>query len=71
MMSSPLDPAVVAALASAAGIPLADNAAAARVAAGAQAAIAAVRAKLGEPLFENEPSDYLSTLERLAADPAP
>jgi hypothetical protein len=65
-MSTPLSSASVSALAEAAGIPLADDAMAERIAAGASAAIAAVRAQLGESLCEYEPGDYLAALERLS-----
>ena len=69
-MSKPLpDPVSVASFAAAAGLPLADAAAAERIAAGAQAAIAAVRSKVSWPLIDLEPGDYLATLERLA-DPS-
>ena len=56
----------VAALARLSGVPLADSDAAARVASGANAAIAAVRRVVGDSLFDYEPSDYLATLEQLA-----
>jgi Pyruvate/2-oxoacid:ferredoxin oxidoreductase gamma subunit len=66
-MSEPtLNAAAIAALAAAAELPLDDEAMAARIAAGASAAIAAVRAQHGQLLFEFEPADYLATLERLA-----
>lgn len=61
-----LDPATVAALSAATGIPLADAQAAERIAAGAEAAIRAVRNSLSQPLFDYEPADFLPTLERLA-----
>ena len=53
------------------GLPLADEAVAARVAAGAGAAVAAVREALAhlddaDALFEREPSEYLALLEALA-----
>lgn len=62
------------------GVPLDDEAAAARVAAGAGAAVAAVRAALDEvlaadgaavdaALFGREPSEYLALLEALADPP--
>jgi hypothetical protein len=69
-MSGPLDPATVRDLARLAGLPLEDEACAARIAAGASAAIAAVGASVRETLFDLEPNDYLATLERLA-DGAP
>ena len=66
MTSGTLDPNAVVAFAAAAGIPLADPEAAARLAAGAQAAIEAVRSAGNATLFDHEPSDFLPTLERLA-----
>ena len=66
MSAEPLDPAAVAALARAAGIPVADAAMAERIAAGASAAIAAVRGQVAATLFDHEPADYLPLLERLA-----
>ena len=53
------------------GLPLADEAVASRVAAGAGAAVAAVREALAhlddaDALFEREPSEYLALLEALA-----
>lgn len=67
-------------LAALAGVPVDDDAAAARIAAGAGAAVAAVRAALADlegadgaladgALFEREPSEYLALLEALAAAP--
>ena len=56
----------VAALAQAAGIPMTDHAMAERIAAGASAAILAVRAQVTTTLFDHEPADYLALLERLA-----
>jgi hypothetical protein len=67
-----MDPGIVAALADLAAVPLADAAMAERIAAGANAAIAAVRTQLQagafdySSLFDHEPGDYLATLERLA-----
>jgi hypothetical protein len=61
-----LDANAVATLARAAGIPIADQAMAERIAAGATAAIAAVRGQVSSTLFEHEPADYLALLERLA-----
>ncbi len=57
------------------GLPLDDEAVAARIAAGAGAAVAAVRAALShldddDALFEREPSEYLALLEALAEPPA-
>ena len=66
MSNDPLDPAAVVALAVATGIPLADAQAAERIAAGAEAAIRAVRDSLSQPLLDYEPGDFLPTLERLA-----
>jgi hypothetical protein len=53
-------------LAGAAGMPLADDAMAARIAAGAQSAVDAVRQSVHATLFDLEPSDFLPTLEDLA-----
>jgi len=64
-----LEAATVTALAVATGIPLDDEAMAARIAVGAGTAIAAVRAQVRDSLFDYEPGDYLGTLERLAAAP--
>lgn len=69
VLKTPLDPAAVAAYAAAAGLPLLDADAAARLAGGAQTAIDAVRSQLGETLIEREPGEYLATLERLADEP--
>lgn len=57
------------------GIPLDDQAVAERIAAGAGAAVAAVREALShldddDALFEREPSEYLALLETLAEPPA-
>jgi len=58
------------------GLPLEDEAVAARIAAGAGAAVAAVRATLAkldetgaDALFEREPAEYLALLEALAEPP--
>jgi len=56
------------------GLPLDDEAVAARIAAGAGAAVAAVREALShlddaDALFEREPSEYLALLESLAEPP--
>jgi hypothetical protein len=69
MPVDPLQPTTVRDLARLAGLPLDDEATAARIAAGASAAIAAVAASVREPLFDVEPNDYLATLERLADAP--
>lgn len=62
-----VDAAMVRAMGRLAGVPVADDAAAARIAAGAAAAIAAVRrAAGGISLFEQEPAAFLPALERLA-----
>jgi hypothetical protein len=72
MACKSMDPGIVAALADLAAVPLDDAEIAARIAAGASAAIAAVRTQmlagtLDDPsLFEYEPGNYLATLERLA-----
>ncbi len=69
MPIDPLAPSTVRDLARLAGLPLDDAATAARIAAGASAAVAAVAASVHEPLFDHEPNDYLATLERLADAP--
>ena len=56
------------------GLPLEDEAAAARIAAGAGAAVAAVREALAgvgdvDALFDREPAEYLALLEALAGPP--
>ena len=58
------------------GLPLEDEAVAARIAAGAGAAVAAVLATLAkldeaeaDALFEREPAEYLALLEALAEPP--
>jgi hypothetical protein len=66
MSDDTLSAVTAAALAKVAGIPLADNDAAARIAAGANAAIMAVRSVANETCFDYEPSDYLAALEELA-----
>jgi hypothetical protein len=66
MNNDTLDGDTVAAIAQAAGIPITDQAMAERIAAGASAAIAAVRGQVSTTLFEHEPADYLALLERLA-----
>jgi hypothetical protein len=67
--NEPLDRDTVLDLARLAGLPLDDADQAARIAAGASAAIAAVARNIREPLFDLEPGDYLATLERLAPPP--
>ena len=66
MDAEPLNADAVAAIARAAGIPITDQAMAERIAAGAGAAIAAVRAQVTTTLFDHEPADFLALLERLA-----
>lgn len=66
MLTTPVDSQAVITLAGAAGMPLADDAMAARIAAGAQSAVDAVRQSVHETLFDLEPSDFLPTLEDLA-----
>lgn len=68
-----VSPAAVLESAAVIGLPLDDEAAAARIAAGAGAAVAAVRATLAElddaeadELFGREPAEYLALLESLA-----
>jgi len=66
MPTTPIDAAAVITLAGAAGMPLADENMAARIAAGAQSAVDAVRLSVRETLFDLEPADFLPTLEALA-----
>jgi hypothetical protein len=66
MSDDSLDGDAVATFARAAGIPITDPAMAERIAAGATAAIAAVRAQVTTTLFDHEPADYLALLERLS-----
>lgn len=66
MPPTPIDFQAVMTLSGAAGMPLADDAMAARVAAGAQSAVDAVRQSVHETLFDLEPGDFLPTLEELA-----
>ncbi len=66
-----LDPAIVAALARLAGYPPPDAATLARIAAGADDAIAAVRAGETVTLFDDEPAHFLAELERLAGAETP
>ncbi len=66
MSNTPIDAAAVITLAGAAGMPLADENMAARIAAGAQSAVDAVRLSVRETLFDLEPADFLPTLEELA-----
>lgn len=66
-----VSPATVRESAAVIGLPLADEAVAARIAAGAGAAVAAVREALSglddaDALFEREPADFLALLEALA-----
>jgi hypothetical protein len=60
------DAALVRALARLAGVPIADDAMAERVAGGAAGAIDAVRKARQADLFDQEPSGFLPALERLA-----
>lgn len=71
MAERTLSDATVVELAGLEGIPLLDAAAATRIAAGASAAIGAVRNSWAFDLFDLEPSDYLAVLEQLADLPAP
>ena len=66
MDNDSLDGNAVVAIARVAGIPIADQEMAERIAAGASAAIAAVRTQVTTTLFDYEPADYLALLERLA-----
>lgn len=65
-----IDAALVRAMGRLAGVPVADDAMAERIAAGALAAVAAVRRAGGESLFEQEPAAFLPALERLAGPDA-
>lgn len=67
-----LTPATLLAIAQATDLPIGSDADAARIAAGAQAVIDAVRQMQHVELFDTEPADYLPTLEQLALpeDPA-
>lgn len=65
-----LDAAMVEALARLVGYPPLGAETAARIAAGASHAVAAVRAMATHSLFDAEPGQYLTELERLA-DPPP
>lgn len=69
MDRDPLTAPVIVAVARAADLPLASSADAARMAAGAQSAIDAVRSMRHLELFDTEPADFLPTLEQLAAGP--
>ena len=71
MTHTPLDATTVQALGAAIDLPLPSAAEAARVAAGAQAAIDAVRSMADIELFEEEPGEFLRTLELLALDAQP
>ena len=64
----PLDLATVRALARVAGYAALDEATIERMAAGAASAVQAVRASVGENLFDVEPAQFLAELERLAAE---
>jgi hypothetical protein len=76
-VSEPLSPSALMELSSLSGIPVDDAAMAERIAAGAAAAVEAVRSlavahgevDLDQWLFELEPSGYLALLEQLAQDP--
>ncbi len=70
MSRTPMDARTVQAIAAAIELPLPLEAEAARVAAGAQAAIDAVRSMAHLELFEEEPGEFLQTLELLAQDAA-
>lgn len=67
MSQHPLDSTTLLAVARAADLPLASEADAARIAAGAQAAIDAVCQMQHLELFDVEPADFLRTLEALAS----
>lgn len=71
MTHAPLDARTVQAIGAAIDLPLTSDAEAARVAAGAQSAIDAVRAMSRLELFDEEPADFLRALELLAADAVP
>jgi hypothetical protein len=67
MSQHPLNGSTLLAIARAADLPLASEADATRVAAGAQAVIDAVCQMQHLELFDYEPADFLRTLEQLAA----
>jgi len=67
MSQHPLDSTTLLAIARAADHPLASEADAARIAAGAQTVIDAVCQMQHLELFDLEPADFLRTLEELAA----
>lgn len=69
MTTTRLDPSLVQALAGIAGLPPPAPEDAARIAAGAQGAIDAVRASGDADLFDTEPSEFLPALEALAPPP--
>ncbi len=60
------DAALVRAMAAMAGVPVADEAMAERIAGGAAGAIEAVRRSRHADLFDQEPAAFLPALERLA-----
>lgn len=66
MPQRPLDARTVQAICAAIDLPLVSEAEAARIAAGAQSTIDAVRAAAQGALFEEEPGEFLRTLEQLA-----
>lgn len=73
MSHEPLTQATLLAIARATDLPIGSEADAARIAAGAQTVIDAVRQMHHVELFDTEPADYLPALEQLARleDPAP
>jgi hypothetical protein len=73
MPQEPLTPATLLAIARATDLPIGSEADAARIAAGAQTVIDAVRQMQHLELFDTEPADYLPALEQLARleEPAP
>ena len=66
--AAPLDVATARALARLAGYAALDEATIERMAAGAAAAVRAVRASAGADLFDVEPVQFLTELERLAGE---
>lgn len=67
MSQQPLNSSTLLAIARAADLPLTSEADAARIAAGAQTVIDAVRQMQHLELFDTEPADFLPVLEALAA----
>ena len=66
--AAPIDVATVRALARIAGYAALDEATIERMAVGAAGAVLAVRASVGQSLFDVEPTQFAPELERLAAE---